>query len=197
MQKRLSQKTKVIIFSGPGGVGKTTLIERLMRKPWVSRNFIKGVSFTTRPKRQGEKEGKDYFFVSKERFLALQKKKYFLESQKVADNYYASAKAFYAKAQKAKKDLILCIDVNGGLRLKKILSEGNIATIFISAPSEHDLYKRLEKRVENKRVIAKRIALAKKELSSSQKYDYFVINKEVIPTIKILEAILVAEKIRR
>jgi guanylate kinase len=182
--------TKIFILSGPGGSGKTTLLNVLFRKNGFTKHFMRTISFTTRPKRPQEKEGKDYFFVSKDKFLMLKKKKFFLESQKVVDDYYGTPKYFYTQAKNEHKSLVLCIDVKGGMYLKKHLKVGKIITIFISAPNRGELYKRLTVRAEKKDIIRKRLTLAKKELQFCRRYDYVVINKDIKTAVKNLEKIL-------
>jgi guanylate kinase len=189
-------RTKIFIISGPGGAGKTTLLNRLFRRKFIKNNFLRGISFTTRLKRPKEKDGKDYFFISKKDFLRLKKRNFFLENQKVIDDYYGTPKYFYDEAIKKKKNLILCIDVKGSMYLKKKFKSDKIVTIFISAPKK-ELYQRLRKRVESEEMIRKRINLAKKELQFSKYYDYLIINQDLKITLKILEAILLAETFRR
>jgi len=181
---------KIFIFSGPGGAGKTVLINKLFDKKYIQSVFMKGITVTTRTKRPREKEGKDYFFVSKEEFLRLKKKKFFLESQKILDDYYGIPKLFYALAKAGKKHLILCIDVKGGMYLKKHLKAGRITTIFIAAPTEKELYRRMKKRAEGKEVIERRTMLAKKELQFSQYYDYVIVNKDIKKSLKKIEDIV-------
>jgi guanylate kinase len=185
----------MFIISGPGGVGKTTLVKRLFRKKIIKENFLKTISFTTRKKRPQEKNGKDYFFINKEKFLKSKKKNFFLETQKVVDDYYGTPRYFYGQAKKEKKNLILCIDVKGAMYLKKRYKPDKIITIFVWAPLK-ELYERLKKRKENKEVIKKRIALTKKELQFLEKYDYVIVNQNIEIALKILESILIAENFR-
>ncbi|MBU1122013.1 MAG: guanylate kinase [Candidatus Omnitrophota bacterium] len=190
-------KPKVFVFSGPGGVGKTTLVNRLFLKAFTKKNFIKGISYTTRKKRVKEKEGIDYLFISKNEFLELKEKKRFLESEKVLDQYYGTPRFLFEAAKKENKGLILCIDVKGGMYLKNKLKQGTIVTIFISAPTKEDLYHRLGKRDENQKVIEKRIRLAKKELTFAKHYDYVIVNQDIKSAVTILEAILLSEQVRQ
>ncbi len=191
------KKPTAFIFSGPGGAGKTTLVDKLFRKKSIHNRFVKGISFTTRQVRPGEKSGRDYFFISKEEFIKLKKKNFFLESEKVLSDYYGTPKCFLAVAKREKKDLILCIDVKGGMNLRKNFKQGRTVTIFISAPTEKELQARLKKRTEKPEMIKKRINLSKKELQSAQYYDYVIINQDLRTTLNILESILLAEKFRR
>jgi guanylate kinase len=190
-----TKEPKIFIISGPGGAGKTTLVKRLFRKKIIKENFLKTISFTTRKKRLQEKNKKDYFFVSKEEFLKLKKKNFFLETQRVVDDYYGTPGYFYQRAKKEKKNLILCIDVKGAMYLKKRFKLGKIITIFVWAPLK-ELYERLKKRKEKEEVIKKRIALTKKELQFLKKYDYVIINQNIEITLKVLESILIAENFR-
>ena len=188
---------QIFIFSGPGGAGKTTLVDKLLSKKKIKKNYIRSISCTTRTARPGEKDGRDYFFIEKEQFLRLKKKKFFLESEKVLDYYYGTPKQFYTLAKKKGKDLILCIDVKGGMYLKKNFKPAKITAIFIEAPSEKELQKRMKKRVDKGKMIQKRIKLAKKEMQFQNKYDYIVVNQNLKDAISSLEYILAAEKMRR
>ena len=184
------KKTRIFIISGPGGAGKTTIVNKLLENEKMKAFFIKGITVTTRGQRPKEIEGKDYFFVEKEEFLRLKRKKFFLESQKILDNYYGTPKLFYSIAKAKKKGLVLVIDVKGGMYLKRSAKAGKIITIFLAAPNEKELYKRMEKRAESKKIMKQRIELAKKELQSSKCYDYVVINKTIDKTLKELRNIL-------
>lgn len=183
-------KTKIFIISGPGGAGKTTLVNLLFKQRAIKFFFIKAVTMTTRKRRPGEREGKDYFFITKEEFLLRKQKKFFLESEKVVDDYYGTPVSCYQQAKLENKPLILCIDVKGGIYLKKQKKLGKIISIFIKAPSEKELYARFMKRAEEQDVIKKRIELAKKELQFMKDYDYVVINKNLEQTLRKVEAIL-------
>ena len=188
---------QIFIFSGPGGAGKTTLVDKLLKKKEIKKSYIRSISCTTRSPRPGEKDGRDYFFIGKSQFLRLKKKGFFLESEKVLNDYYGTPKQFYSLAKKKRKDLILCIDVKGGMYLKKNFKPAKITAIFIGAPSAQDLQKRMKKRVDKKGMIQKRIQLAKKEMQFQKRYDYLVINQNLKEAINSLECILRSEKMRR
>src|SRR5262245_2730210 len=107
------KKGKIFILSGPSGSGKTTLYKRLLESPALNKRIIKTISMTTRAPRPGEKDGRDYFFVSKKLFQHKQKTGQFLESMKVFDNYYGTPKKAVSAALEAGKNVLLCIDVQG------------------------------------------------------------------------------------
>lgn len=184
------KKPRIFIISGPGGVGKTTIVEQLFSKEQIRKAFIKGITITTREKRPQEKESRDYFFVEEEEFLRLKKRRFFLESEKVLDNYYGTPKILYTLAKIKEKSLILCIDVKGGMYLKNSAKFKKVTTIFLVAPSEKELYRRMKKRADKKRAIKERVKLAKKELEFSKHYDYLVINRSIKNTLKELEEII-------
>lgn len=190
------KKTTVFVFSGPGGVGKTTLVEKLFKKKWAQKKLIRAVSATTRRQRPGEKDGKDYLFVSQAEFLRCKKEGYFLESEQVLENFYGTPRFFYDEAVKTGKSLVLCIDVKGGMYLKKHLKESKITTVFISAPGKEELLERLKNRNEDKAVIKKRIVLARQELDFAKAYDYLVINRKLDTALKEIEAIIRKEMIK-
>ncbi|MDP2923261.1 MAG: guanylate kinase [Candidatus Omnitrophota bacterium] len=188
------REPKIFILSGPSGAGKTTLLDKLFHNKSTKNSFLRGISFTTRAKRPQEANGKDYFFVNKEELLKLKKRNFFLEHQKVLENYYGTPKYFYVNAKKEKKDLILCIDVKGGMYLKKKHRAGRIITIFVRAPNKKELKRRLKQRVEQKDSIVKRVSLAKKELQFSKYYDYVMVNQDLQTSVKILEDIFLANE---
>ena len=183
---------KVFVISGPGGAGKTTIVEQLFLREKIKKDFIKGVTITTRKRRPQEKDGKDYFFIEEEEFLRLKENKFFLETQKVLENYYGTPKILYALAKSGGKNLVLCIDVKGGMHLKENAKVKKVTTIFFVAPSEKELYRRMEKRSEEKGIIKKRVELAKKELQFSKYYDYLVTNRNIKDTLKELEEIVLS-----
>jgi guanylate kinase len=184
-------KPKVFIISGPGGVGKTTLLGKLFRKKVIKENFFKSISYTTRNKRPKEKQGKDYFFVSKEEFLRLIKQKFFLEYEKVVENYYGTPTFLCDQARETRKGLVLCIDVKGGMNLKNNLRHCKVITIFITAPFK-ELLKRFKNRGESIEVIKKRMDLAKKEMSYRKFYHHQVVNLGIEEACKRLSDILLS-----
>jgi guanylate kinase len=187
----------IIILSGPSGAGKTTILNHLFKKSIFKHQFKRSISVTTRPRRSGEVGGRDYIFMTKDKFLKLKEKKHFLETQKVLDHYYGTQKLMYHAACNKRKNLILCIDVKGAQYLKKHFLLGKVISIFIQAPKASDLYQRLKLRGDSMSMIKKKIRLAKKENSYAKLYDYVFVNEHLHVSVKILETILLSLKYRR
>jgi len=196
MVRKRTSRIKIIVISGPSGAGKTTLLKRIFLKRNIRSSFVKGISYTTRSPRYGEKNGRDYYFVDKKTFRALIRNNFFLEYQKVLEDYYGTPKYFLKEGRLAGKDLVLCIDVKGGMYLKKNAKRDKIVTIFISAPTAEELSKRLRKRGDTA-IVERRIALAKKELQFVKVYDYLIVNQNIKEALSLLEAVLTAERLRR
>ena len=187
----------LFIISGPSGAGKTSLLKKLFRKKFIKDNCLLSVSWTTRPKRPSEKDGRDYFFTTKNIFEREMRKNFFLEKQRVGDYYYGTPFSFVRQARKEKKDLLLCIDVKGAKYVQDNFKKGRIISIFVSVPQKGELLKRLRKRKERSALIEKRIALAKKELKYLKYYGYLIINQDLDESTENLEAIIKAERLKR
>ena len=179
--------SKLIIFSAPSGAGKSSLIKKLIE---LSKSKIElSVSVTTREPRDGEVHGVDYFFISEQEFLKLEKQDAFLESANVHGFYYATLKSFVDEKTRSGISVILDIDVQGFIQVKQT-SQDNIS-IFILPPSLEELEQRLFNRgSESAESIKKRLENALIELRSAEIFDYVVVNDEFDKTIKILSSIL-------
>ena len=184
--------SKLIIFSAPSGAGKSSLIKKLVE---LSQSTIElSVSATTREPRDGEVHGVDYFFISEQEFLKLEKQDAFLESANVHGFYYATLKSFVDEKTCSGISVILDIDVQGFKQVKKT-SQDNVS-IFVLPPSLEELEQRLFNRgSESAESIKKRLENALIELRSAEIFDYVVVNDEFDNTIKILSSILFDENI--
>ena len=184
--------SKLIIFSAPSGAGKSSLIKKLIE---LSESTIElSVSVTTREPRDGEVHGVDYFFISEQEFLKLEKQDSFLESANVHGYHYATLKSFVDEKTSSGISVILDIDVQGFKQVKQT-SQDNVS-IFILPPSLEELEKRLFNRgSESAESIKKRLENAFIELRSAEVFDYVVVNDEFDNTIKILSSILFDENI--
>ena len=183
---------KIVIISGPSGSGKTTLYKKLLASKKVKGNLVKSISVTSRPMRKGEKEGRDYFFVSLKMFLHKKRKRHFLESEKVFDNYYGTPYKNVRELLGAGKNVLLCIDVKGTKTVCQKIS--NVVTIFVKAPSIQTLKFRLNKRgSENGDVVRLRLAAARKEMREAIHYRHTIINDNLRTAYRQLEAIVCAE----
>jgi len=177
---------KLIVISAPSGAGKTSIIKKILNEFY---ELVYSVSATTRKKRDNEKEEVDYFFISKEDFERKIKKREFVEFEKVYDYYYGTYKNFIEENINEGKSVLLEVDVKGALSLKKIYPESVL--IYIVPPSFDILVERLKKRrTEDETDFNKRIERAKMELSLKDKFDYFVVNKDLDNAISETKAII-------
>ncbi len=166
---------RVIVISGPSGVGKTTIYKRLLVE--LEDKICFSVSVTTRPPRKNEVEGVDYYFVSKEEFDKLRKNNEFVEWALVYGNYYGTLKSEIDRILK-NKSCLLDVDVQGGMNVKKVIPESFL--IFIKPPSIEALKQRLLSRgLDNVEEIKKRIKFAKNEMKYSRYYDVIIENDDL------------------
>ena len=179
------------MLSSPSGGGKTTIRKHLLKQ----HSWAYSVSCTTRPQRQGEKDKKDYFFVSERVFKRKIEKGEFAEWARVLGNYYGTPKQFLEKEIK-KGDVLLEIDVKGAKQIKRIY-KGQAVLIFIAPPSLKELKKRLKNRkTEDRKEIARRLKLAYQEIEQINRYDYLVINKNLKNCVENIKTIMKAEEFK-
>lgn len=180
------QKGAILILSGPSGCGKSTLLKEVYKN---IKDYYFSISTTTRKPREGEKDGVDYFFVTKEEFQEDIKAGQFLEWAEVHGNYYGTSLKPIKKALNKGKLVIFDIDVQGHEIVRKKLNDV-VTSVFITTPSLEELQDRLDSRdTDSKEVIEKRIANAKHEIKYFQKYDYFLINDDLEDAFKKLVCI--------
>lgn len=185
--------TTVFIISAPSGSGKSTLVHELMRRVPGLRF---SVSYTTRPARGSEQNGREYFFISREEFERRKALGEFLECAEVFGNYYGTHQSELDRASAEGVDLVLDIDVQGARQLKERIPAA--VSIFILAPSRQILEQRLRARSQDSGpVIERRLREAAEEIRNYSQYDYVLVNREVEASVARLEAIVKATRSRR
>ncbi len=184
-------KNLLIVVSAPSGAGKTTICKRLIKS---SHDIIFSISMTTRQPRDNEIDGCDYSFVSVDEFKEGIKKGKFIEWAKVYDDYYGTPKKFLDESLASEIDVLLDIDVQGAMNIKKEYND-RVVLIFIIPPFLENLKERLSNRMtDSHEEIEKRFSFAKKELKNINKYDYCVINDDIDTTVGKLKSIITAER---
>jgi guanylate kinase len=185
----------VFIISAPSGSGKSTLVNELLTM--VPRmNF--SISYTTRPPRGSEQNGKEYFFVTKEQFEGMIAAGDFLEYADVFGNYYGTSRRFLHEAEEKGNDLLLDIDVQGAELIKQNLPQANRVSIFILPPDREKLEWRLRHRgLDSEVVIRRRLDTARREIENYSKYDYILVNEKLERSTDELRAIVLAERLQR
>ena len=184
----------VLVISSPSGAGKTTICKNIIEKV---NNVSLSVSVTTRKKRKGEIEGKDYFFKTNEEFIQMMSNNEFIESAKVFGNFYGTLKAEVLQKIEDGIDVLVDIDWQGTRQIEKHMPE-DIVKIFILPPSIKELEYRLGNRAsENKEDFNKRMSEARKEISHYNEYDFVIINEEIDIAVNLVKSILYSERLRK
>lgn len=190
MQDKKSKKGLLFVVSGPSGVGKGTLREKLFK---MFKDLTYSVSMTTRSPRKEEVNGIDYHFVSEAIFKQMIKENKFIEWAMVHGDYKGTPYEFLIERLKMGNDTLLEIDVQGAVQVKNKMSWG--IYIFIAPPSWNDLEYRLRNRkTEEKKELEKRLGDARTEIKYVNNYDYLVINDNIETALKKLQAIIIAER---
>ena len=188
----IERKNLLFVISAPSGTGKTTVSGKILKE---IDGLIPSVSHTTRPRREGEIDGKDYYFISGEEFKRKIDANEFVEWNEYNGNYYGSSFENIEKAKKLGKDLLLVIEVNGAGNIRKRHNNG--IYIFILPPSINILRERLVHRgAESGEAIERRIKIAGKEIQHYTEYDYVIINNEIDETAKQVFSIISAARCR-
>jgi guanylate kinase len=181
------------VLSSPSGAGKTTISKKLLKK---DKSISLSISCTTRPKRKGEIDKKDYIFISDDLFKKKIKLNHFIEYASVFGFQYGTLKDSVEKLFKRKKDVLFDIDWQGYQQLKQ--SGMDVVGIFILPPNKRELVKRLKKRGrDTKEEMKKRMSLAQDEISHFPEYDYVVINKDLDTCTDQIQNIIFAERLKK
>jgi guanylate kinase len=184
----------MLVLSSPSGAGKTTISRLLLeREP----NLAMSVSVTTRPKRPGEVAGVDYHFIDRVAFDLMVNRRELLEWAKVFDNYYGTPRAPVEAALAAGRDMLFDIDWQGTQQLEEAMPQ-DLVRVFILPPSTRELERRLETRAQDSAAeVARRMAKAADEMSHWAEYDYVIVNRGIEDSVRQVQAILTAERLRR
>ena len=189
---KTNNKGLLIVVSGPSGAGKDTICQKLIKD---DSNIWMSVSMTTRKPRPLEKDGVDYFFVSSEEFENKINDNTFLEYASYNDNYYGTPKDKVEEKLNEGKDVILVIDINGAVNIKKIIPSALF--IFIMPPDMETLKNRLiGRKTESKDKVVQRFITAYNEVNNYKKYNYVVVNDKVEDAVNKVKSIIQSEKCR-
>jgi guanylate kinase len=188
-----SQPGNVIVISAPSGTGKTTLVSRLLR---AVPGLRFSVSHTTRPPRPGERNGREYFFVSRRSFERKAHRGEFVEWAEVYGQLYGTSRQELQRARRANRDVLLDLDVQGHRQVRRCLPDA--VSIFLLPPSYEELAKRLRRRHSDApETIERRLADARREIRRWREYDFVVVNDAIATAGRALKAVVIAAGVRR
>ncbi len=193
MHKLLGNLKEGIVFivSAPAGTGKTTLVRMLCEEFDC---VLEGISYTTRPRRKDEVEGRDYYFISTEEFERKIKANEFLEYAKVFNAYYGTSKRMVEEKRKQGKHVVLVIDTQGAFQ---VMEQTECVSIFFTPPGIEELKRRLfSRKSESEDAIEHRLSWAEREIAASKKYNYCIVNDHLETAYQVLRSILIAEEHR-
>ena len=189
-----NRKGLMLVLSSPSGAGKTTICKEILKK---IKELKLSISYTTRPKRKSEVDGRDYFFISEKKFTELKSNDFFIEDAKVFDHLYGTPKNFVEENLIKGVDVLFDIDWQGAQKLSNF-SKTDIVSVFILPPSNSILKERLKKRNEDSlEIVNKRMSKAKSEISHWIEYDYVLINEDLATCTDEIVTILKAERKKR
>jgi guanylate kinase len=190
----MKERGLLIVLSGPSGVGKGTVRKALFSQPDIQLQY--SISVTTRKPREGEVDGVDYFFKTREEFEEMIRQDQLLEWAEYVGNYYGTPIEYVEKTLNEGKDVFLEIEVQGALKVREVFPEGLF--IFLMPPSLSELKNRIVTRgTESEELIENRLKVAKEEIEMMDAYDYVVENDKVELAVERIKAIVIAEHCRR
>ena len=190
----ITKRGLMLVLSSPSGAGKTSICKKLLQQ---DTSLVLSVSATTRKRRPGEVEGKDYQFLSTQEFESRINKSQFLEYAKVFGNYYGTPAQLVERSLKSGVDVLFDIDWQGTQQLKARARQ-DLVSVFILPPSIKELEKRLFKRAQDtSEVVANRMSKSASEMSHYPEYDYVIINHDLEKSVQQVQSILCAERSRR
>jgi len=190
----IKRRGLMLVLSSPSGAGKTTISRRLLD---TDDNLSLSISATTRPPRPGETDGRDYYFVTPERFGAMVDGGELLEHALVFGNNYGTPRAPVERALETGRDVLFDIDWQGTQQVRETARD-DLVSVFILPPSTTELERRLHTRAQDSdAVVHARMAKAADEMSHWAEYDYIIINDDLEKSVEQVEAILTAERLKR
>jgi len=190
----IGRRGLMLVLSSPSGAGKTTIARRVLDE---DAGIAPSISHTTRAKRRGEVEGRDYHFVDKETFSQMREQGAFLEWAVVFDNYYGTTRAPVDKALQEGRDVLFDVDWQGADALRKAAEE-DVVSVFVLPPSADALEERLKTRAQDSPdVVTRRMRGASNEIQHWDEYDYVLVNFDVDQSVAAVHAILAAERLKR
>ena len=190
----ITRRGLMLVLSSPSGAGKTTISRRLLE---AEHDLVMSVSATTRPRRPGEVDGQDYYFVDPTAFSLMVNRGELLEHAKVFGNYYGTPRRPVEDALAAGRDVLFDIDWQGTQQLQDS-AHGDLVSVFILPPSTRELERRLRSRAQDSaEVVASRMAKAADEISHYPEYQYIILNDDLERSTTAVRAILAAERLKR
>jgi guanylate kinase len=190
----IKRRGLMLVLSSPSGAGKTTISRKLLERDG---NLSMSVSVTTRPRRPGEVNGNDYYFIDATEFDRLVGEGALLEHAKVFGNHYGTPKAAVEAALAEGRDVLFDIDWQGTQQLEE-RARADLVSVFVLPPSTRELERRLKSRAQDSAAeVARRMAKAADEMSHWAEYDYIIVNHDIEASTRRVQAILQAERLRR
>ncbi|BBL35566.1 guanylate kinase [Nitrosomonas stercoris] len=182
----------LFVISAPSGAGKTSVICTLLQ---TDLDITLSISYTTRPARQNEKDGRDYFFIDRSTFTTMQEQGEFLEYAEVYGNLYGTSRAWIEDTLATEQDVLLEIDCQGAQQVRELYPQAT--SIFILPPSMETLKNRLEQRgLDESKIIERRLAAACSEISHLNQFDYVVVNHKLEIAAQEISCIIKAERLK-